>query len=100
MGHIATVVVQLDPSQAHQAKDTVDTSGLGGSLSAALAGVISYLSGALQSLNPAVKLEAAKVLLRMSSTSECKHAGKFVWGTTFVCTPVLFSNNTRIGNRS
>ncbi|GBF90113.1 hypothetical protein Rsub_02821 [Raphidocelis subcapitata] len=69
MGHVASAVVQLDPSQAAQAGDGIDTGGLGGSLSAALGGAISYLAGALQSLNPAVKLEAARVLLRMSSTS-------------------------------
>jgi hypothetical protein len=69
MGHIAAAVVQLDPSQG--AWSDVDAAGLGGSLSAALAGVISYLSSALQSLNPAVKLEAARVLLRMSTASAC-----------------------------
>lgn len=67
MGHIASAVAELDPSQAAQAGNGFDTAGMGGSLSAALAGVISYLATALQSLNPAVKLEAARVLLRMSS---------------------------------
>ncbi|KAI8464574.1 MAG: hypothetical protein J3K34DRAFT_114028 [Monoraphidium minutum] len=69
MGHIAAAVVQLDPSRAEQAGAGVDTAGLGGSLGAALAGAMSYLASALQSLNPAVKLEAARVLLRMSATS-------------------------------
>ena len=70
MGHIAAAMVQLDPSQTERAESDVYTAGLGGTLSAALAGVISYLAGALQSLNPAVKLEAGRVLLRMSSASE------------------------------
>lgn len=78
MGHIATALTQLDPSAAAAAGGAdaagaplgVDTSGQGGSLSAALAGVTSYLAGGLASLNPAVKLEAARVLLRMSSASE------------------------------
>lgn len=70
MGHIAAAIVQLDPSQSAEAAVDVDTSGLGGSLSAAMAGVISYLATALQSLNPAVKLEAGRVLLRISSASE------------------------------
>ena len=92
MGHIATAVIQLDPSRHPQSGGGgiggsfggadadglsgggagagalgVDASGLGGSLSAALGGVVSYLASALSSLNPAVKLEAARVLLRLSS---------------------------------
>lgn len=70
MGHLASAVVQLDPSQSERDEGDVDTAGLGGSLSAALAGIISYLATSLQSLNPAVKLEAGRVLLRMSSASE------------------------------
>jgi len=80
MGHIAAAVVQLDPSQGSQAPGgDVDTAGLGGSLSAALAGVIAYLSSALQSLNPAVKLEAGRVLLRMSAASERMGRGEGDW---------------------
>jgi hypothetical protein len=75
MGHIAATVVQLDPSNAEQSSTDVDAAGLGGSISAALAGVVSYLSGALQSLNPAVKLEAARVLLRMSTASASRFFG-------------------------
>jgi hypothetical protein len=40
-----------------------------GSIAAALPGILAYLSNALSSLNPAVKLEAARVLLRVSKAS-------------------------------
>lgn len=93
MGHIATALIGLDPggagaggAGAAAAPLGVDTSGQGGSLSAALAGVTSYLAGALHSLNPAVKLEAARVLLRMSSASECaRPVGACTRGVGWAC---------------
>jgi hypothetical protein len=39
------------------------------SIAAALPGILAYLSNSLSSLNPAVKLEAARVLLRVSKAS-------------------------------
>ena len=68
MGHIVAAVAQLDPSRGSRTAASEEAAGQGGSMSAALAGVVAYLAGALQSLNPAVKLEAGRVLLRMSST--------------------------------
>ncbi|WIA16763.1 hypothetical protein OEZ85_013414 [Tetradesmus obliquus] len=40
-----------------------------GSIAAALPGILAYLTNSLNSLNPAVKLEAARVLLRVSKAS-------------------------------
>lgn len=75
MGHVVAAVVQLDPAQAGGGGTIEDAAGNGGNLSGALSGAISYLGSALQSLNPAVKLEAGRVLLRMSATGEAQAAG-------------------------
>jgi hypothetical protein len=78
LGHVAAAVTQPDshgqPGPGSGGGGD-DAAGLGGSLGAALAGAVAYLAGALQSLNPAVKLEAGRVLLRMSRAGASQERG-------------------------
>jgi hypothetical protein len=63
----ATAGGRISGSGGGSAYDVPESSS--GSIAAALPGVLAYLSNALSSLNPAVKLEAARVLLRVSKAS-------------------------------
>jgi hypothetical protein len=63
----ATAGGRISGSGGGSAYDVPESSS--GSIAAALPGILAYLSNALSSLNPAVKLEAARVLLRVSKAS-------------------------------
>lgn len=59
LGHLARHLISHDASEEHPQSLT-------GTLSAALPAIVTYLSTSLSSVNPAVKLEAGKTLLRIS----------------------------------
>ncbi len=68
LGHLARYLMSRDMFQTIlSTSDASDADA--GTLSAALPSIVSYLSNALNSLNPAVKLGAARVLLHVARES-------------------------------